>query len=47
MDVPALVWWSTILALLAFDFVFHVRKAHVPSLREAGTWSALRRRTHL
>lgn len=44
MDVPALVWWSTILAivaLLAFDFVFHVRKAHVPSLREAGTWSAL------
>src|SRR5215212_1961267 len=44
MDVPAWVWWLTILGivgLLAFDFVFHVRKAHVPSLREAGTWSAL------
>jgi tellurite resistance protein TerC len=24
-----------------FDFVFHVRKAHVPTLREAATWSAL------
>ena len=44
MDVPALVWWLTIagiIALLAFDFVFHVRKAHIPTLREAGIWSAL------
>ncbi|HEY6747864.1 MAG TPA: TerC family protein [Mycobacteriales bacterium] len=44
MDVSALVWWLTILGivgLLAFDFVFHVRKAHVPSLREAATWSAV------
>jgi tellurite resistance protein TerC len=44
MDVPALVWWLTIvaiIALLTFDFVFHVRRAHVPTLREAGTWSAL------
>jgi len=44
MDVPTWVWWLTVLAivgLLAFDFVFHVRTAHVPSLREAGTWSAL------
>ncbi|HST66943.1 MAG TPA: TerC family protein [Mycobacteriales bacterium] len=44
MDVPGTVWGLTILGiagLLAFDFVFHVRKAHVPSLREAGTWSAL------
>ena len=23
------------------DFVFHVRKAHIPTLREAGVWSAI------
>ncbi|MHA7649704.1 TerC family protein [Mycobacterium sp. ML4] len=43
MDVPDWVWALTILAiagLLAFDFVFHVRKAHVPTLREAAVWSA-------
>jgi TerC family integral membrane protein len=44
MDVPAVVWSLTvvgIVALLVFDFVFHVRKAHVPGLSEAGIWSAL------
>jgi tellurite resistance protein TerC len=44
MDVPAVVWWLTILGivgLLLFDFVFHVRKAHVPTLREAAVWSTL------
>ena len=44
MDVPALVWGITvaaIAALLAFDFFFHVRKAHVPTLKEAAVWSAL------
>jgi tellurite resistance protein TerC len=44
MDVPTAVWWLTILGivgLLAFDFVFHVRKAHIPTLREAAAWSAL------
>ncbi|QGK68378.1 TerC/Alx family metal homeostasis membrane protein [Allosaccharopolyspora coralli] len=44
MAVPAVVWWLTIVGivgLLAFDFIFHVRKAHVPSLREAAVWSAL------
>jgi tellurite resistance protein TerC len=44
MVVPPALWWATIAAivgLLAFDFVFHVRKAHVPSLREAATWSAV------
>ncbi|MEU4766405.1 TerC family protein [Actinosynnema sp. NPDC023794] len=43
-DVPLVVWWLTIAAiagLLLFDFVVHVRKAHAPSLREAGLWSAL------
>jgi tellurite resistance protein TerC len=44
VSVPPVVWWLTVLAivgLLVFDFVFHVRKAHVPTLREAGFWSAL------
>src|ERR687897_2716984 len=44
VDVSALVWALTItgiIGLLAFDFIFHVRKAHVPTLREAGIWSAL------
>ncbi len=44
MDVSPLVWGLTvvgILALLAFDYFFHVRKAHVPALREAAIWSAL------
>ncbi|HET7387409.1 MAG TPA: TerC family protein [Nocardioidaceae bacterium] len=44
MEVVPLVWGLTVAAiigLLAFDFVFHVRKAHVPTLREATLWSAL------
>ncbi|MGP3913063.1 TerC/Alx family metal homeostasis membrane protein [Nonomuraea sp. 10N515B] len=44
MGVSPLVWWLTIagiVGLLLFDFVFHVRRAHVPSLREATIWSAL------
>jgi tellurite resistance protein TerC len=44
MDVPTWVWGLTILGiagLLAFDFFFHVRKAHVPTLKEAAVWSAL------
>jgi tellurite resistance protein TerC len=44
VDVSPLVWGSTIVAiagLLLFDFVVHVRKAHVPTLREAAVWSAL------
>lgn len=43
MNVPDWVWALTILGivgLLAFDFIFHVRKAHVPTLREAAVWSA-------
>jgi tellurite resistance protein TerC len=30
-----------ILALLAFDYFFHIRKAHVPTLKEAAIWSGL------
>jgi tellurite resistance protein TerC len=44
MDVPAIVWWLTvvgIVGLLVFDFFFHVRKAHIPTLREAAMWSAV------
>ncbi|RKT79496.1 tellurite resistance protein TerC [Terracoccus luteus] len=42
--VSPVVWTATvvlIIALLAFDFFFHVRKAHTPSLKEAATWSAV------
>ncbi|BBY49686.1 putative membrane protein [Mycolicibacterium arabiense] len=44
MVVPSWVWGLTIVGivgLLLFDFFFHVRKAHVPTLKEAATWSAL------
>ncbi|MBX7445728.1 MULTISPECIES: TerC family protein [unclassified Arthrobacter] len=44
MEVPAYVWTVTIVGivgLLAFDFFFHVRKAHTPSLKESATWSAI------
>lgn len=44
MTVSTIVWVLTIagiVALLVFDFVFHVRHAHVPTLREAGLWSAV------
>lgn len=42
MDVPGWVWCLTIAGiagLVIFDLVFHVRKAHVPTLREATLWS--------
>jgi len=44
MDVSPLVWTLTvagIAGLLVFDYVFHVRKAHVPTLREAAIWSSV------
>ena len=43
MPVTPLAWQLTIgliLVLLLFDYFFHVRKAHVPTLEEAGLWSA-------
>lgn len=42
--IPTWVWLSTvvlIVALLAFDFFFHVRKAHTPTMRESATWTAI------
>jgi tellurite resistance protein TerC len=44
MEASTLTWVLTvagIVALLAFDYIFHVRKAHVPTLREAAIWSSL------
>jgi tellurite resistance protein TerC len=44
MDIPGYVWLLTIvgiLGLLTFDFFFHVRKAHEPTLGEAAKWSAI------
>lgn len=43
MDVAGWVWGLTIVGLvglLAFDFFFHVRKPHLPTLGEAAIWSA-------
>jgi len=43
VNVPSWLWVATIagiVGLLLFDFIFHVRKAHVPTLREAAVWSA-------
>jgi len=44
MTVSLVVWVLTLLAivgLLLFDYFFHVRAAHVPTIREAAIWSAL------
>jgi tellurite resistance protein TerC len=43
-EVSGLVWVLTvvgIVGLLLFDFFFHVRRAHVPSIAEAARWTAL------
>ena len=43
MSHPSLVWGLTIaliVALLLFDYFFHIRTAHVPMLGEAARWSA-------
>lgn len=42
--VSPTVWTLTIaliVGLLLFDYIFHVRKAHIPTLRESAVWSAL------
>ena len=44
MTVPLWVWAITIafiVGLLLFDFIFHVRQAHIPTLKEAAFWSAV------
>lgn len=44
VTVSPTIWVITIvliLALLAFDYFFHIRKAHVPQLKEAAIWSSI------
>ncbi|MBB2946162.1 tellurite resistance protein TerC [Actinoplanes lutulentus] len=44
MQVSGVVWVLTVLfivGLLLFDFFFHVRRAHVPTLREAALWTSI------
>jgi tellurite resistance protein TerC len=44
VEVPAIAWTLTIagiVGLLAFDFFFHVRKAHTPTIKESAAWSAI------
>ena len=44
MHVSGLVWALTLVAiagLVLFDFFFHVRRAHIPSLKEAAVWSSI------
>ncbi|PQP25169.1 TerC family protein [Rhodococcus opacus] len=44
MHVTPFAWIVTIIvivALLAFDYFFHVRHAHIPTLKEAAIWSSI------
>ncbi|RLZ03465.1 transporter [Kocuria tytonicola] len=44
MEITTLQWGVTIafiLGLLAYDFIFHARKPHEPTIREAAVWSAV------
>jgi tellurite resistance protein TerC len=44
MHVSGLVWALTLVGiagLMLFDFFFHVRRAHIPSIREAAIWSSI------
>ncbi|MFC9553307.1 TerC family protein [Rhodococcus sp. NPDC056960] len=44
MHVTPLAWALTIvviIALLAFDYFFHVRHAHIPTLKESAIWSSI------
>jgi tellurite resistance protein TerC len=43
-DVSGVVWFLTVLGiigLLLFDFFVHVRRAHVPTLREGALWTGI------
>ena len=44
MEINGLTWGLTIaliVGLLAFDYIFHVRKAHIPTIKEAAIWSGI------
>jgi tellurite resistance protein TerC len=43
MQVPIWIWLATVagvVGLLALSFFTHIRKAHEPSIKEAGAWTA-------
>ncbi|OAV59816.1 TerC family protein [Enteractinococcus helveticum] len=44
MEITGLTWAVTIaviVGLVLFDYFFHVRKAHTPTLKEAAIWSSI------
>lgn len=44
MEITGFTWAVTIaiiVGLILFDYFFHVRKAHIPTLKEAAFWSAI------
>lgn len=44
MEITGLTWAVTIaviIGLVLFDYFFHVRKAHTPTLKEAAIWSSI------
>ncbi|KIC69631.1 TerC family protein [Kocuria rhizophila] len=44
MDISSLQWGLTIaliVGLLAYDFIFHARKPHEPTVKEAAMWTGL------
>lgn len=44
MEITGLTWGITIaviVGLVFFDYFFHVRKSHLPTLKEAAIWSAI------
>ena len=44
LTVSPTIWILTfvlILGLLAFDYFFHVRKAHIPTIGEAALWTGI------
>ncbi|MDN6151617.1 MAG: TerC/Alx family metal homeostasis membrane protein, partial [Yaniella sp.] len=44
MEITGVTWGITIaviIGLILFDYFFHVRKAHIPTLKEAALWSAI------
>ncbi|MEA5154879.1 TerC family protein [Raineyella sp.] len=44
MEVSGLTWALTtlfVVGMLLFDFLFHARRPHTPSIRESALWSAL------
>src|SRR5699024_5010409 len=44
MEITGLTWGITcvvIVGLIVFDYYAHVKKAHTPTLKESGIWSAI------